>query len=260
MGIKYGELKIQGKPICVVEKHNQVFPFWARLSQESGKPFFLLSFDQHMDCFPPFNAQYAWFCERTNRWATPEDFTEYQAQQLSQFDRNSLKSMQKIAEKLFHTEQITAALKLGFVNDALLLCSSEHSCYRDEGVCVAGLECYVNCQKEPHDDDCNIKKKNDVIETVNIEMLLTEAIELTQKDYFHVLEEEDYLLDIDLDVFQTKQSLYPRDPRFFNDIIQGAKAISIATEPGYIDIIDGPKIRVMHIHQRILEMIRTALS
>jgi len=115
------------------------------------------------------------------------------------------------------------------------LCDSKPYHYPEVNICIVKNLCSVGCIKAPHDENCLMKHFNQAIESI----LLNEQLSIIG-DMKHGLVKNNiltdpYILDIDLDYFHTRQAIKPHNPTTFYSLIKKAEAITIATEPEYIN-------------------------
>ena len=201
--------------IEIVESHNEVLPYWAALRVELEHAPRLFTLDHHTDTSPPFRD----FLKRQNLSA--KEFEKQQAELLSQIDYKNNTSVQRAIETLKNDEHIIAALQTDILSSACVLAHN---------AMTTDLECYqthrVIC-KEVVDPDTVIESH-----------VLNKAFEHFHSIYDQAGEKEffsePYILDIDLDVFNTFQSVQPECTKFLKEIAAGAELITIATEPEYV--------------------------
>ena len=75
------------------------------------------------------------------------------------------------------------------------------------------------------------------------------------------LEAQPYILDIDLDVFHSRQAIEPADRTTFYRLIRNAVAITVATEAECVEDLkfDGETIDAEFLLARLMEHIKAAL-
>lgn len=201
---------IAGKTAYIFENHKYaIFP-WAILCRQEKKAIDLVTFDRHTDTKMPFQENYLRFDKpKDNKDYSEKLFNEYLENKLQEIDSENFENF--LSGNLFHQlkndEHILLARRLGLLGNVLVICHSADTVPDDEKVTIKGN--YYDI------DDNNLKTLN---------TLLTKA---------HI--EKPYILDIDLDYFISYDKL-SNEKSFttFKRIIEGATAITIATEPEYV--------------------------
>jgi hypothetical protein len=74
-----------------------------------------------------------------------------------------------------------------------------------------------------------------VLESVYLNHELGELNATAAKDGVPAAEAEPYVLDIDLDYFHSEKAIEPDDPATFYRLVRNAVAVTIATEPDYVE-------------------------
>lgn len=127
-----GELEINGKRVFICEHHHHVLKFWSEFRER--KPY-LLTFDHHTDLHRAFQG-------KLNRISlkSQDTWDEAQNKLLTKLIENSFYSI----DELKHDEHIDAAIKLGFINKALVYSYDSYRNRPDRVYCINGDECYAN--------------------------------------------------------------------------------------------------------------------
>jgi hypothetical protein len=127
---------------------------------------------------------------------------------------------------------------------------------------LTSSDCVIGCGKNSHDDDCARARSAQVLETVYLDHELAELNAMTDKDGVPRVEDGTYVLDIDLDYFHLERAIEPRDPATFYRLVRNAAAITIATEPDYVEDcrIKGSHVTGESLLARMKQHIELALS
>ena len=90
--------------------------------------------------------------------------------------------------------------------------------------------CGVDCQKEIHDDECARNLANQVIDSKYLSDKIDIINEMSNSIGLQDFMNSQYILDIDLDYFNTVKSIQPHSAKVFYNLIKKAQAITIALE------------------------------
>lgn len=101
-----------GKFIYIVEKHNEVLPFWSRF--KNIKPY-LISFDYHTDVHCAFQSRINGIGSKYKPESQGE-FLQIQEELLLELEESNFNNI----SELKNDEHIDAALKLGYIEKALI--------------------------------------------------------------------------------------------------------------------------------------------
>lgn len=209
----YQTLMYNEKPIVLFENHNMAFPVWGCISSNLQKELTLITLDTHADTRPPFAR------ELTNNYShlIGEPGKIFKKDILSKYNcfRNDFlceDAYRLAVDYIAHDEHIQTACYFRYIDKYFIFCNLDP--YEREGR-----------QDMDRDDgfDATYYGKND------IQSLSQQDIELMCN--------EQYILDIDLDYF-TSKNLFENQALISNltPIIQNATCITIAKEPKYFEI------------------------
>ena len=231
---------IGGKKVFIVESHHHVLLPWRALRNEADVAPNLITLDHHTDTHPPFLRHVYWKIQSSGD--SLEEQQLLRTNLVLEIRWQDESSVQAAIEKLQHDEHIQAATLAGIINYAFVIhldrCDGtqipdDNSFMPPEGrVFVVPHDCFIGCEKRPHDDECALTHANQVLESTYLTDQLQRARELATSVGIPDLEESPYILDIDLDFFHTRRALAPSSPETFNNLIRRAMAITIAKEPG----------------------------
>ena len=203
------------KPVFVVDSHHNVLLAWARYRRGLSAPPSLITLDHHTDTSPPFRNYIA----RLNG----VDGELIREQLVAKIDFSQDSSIQEAINKLSNDEHIVAAIGAGIVSSAFVIAhnamNTDLSCYRKHKiVCreVKGSEW------------------DQVLESHLLNRALLGFNEILAEAGESSLLARPYILDIDLDYFNTFRSAEPGDATAFRSLINGAGLITVATEPEYV--------------------------
>lgn len=191
----------------IVDSHNKVLKAWAECRAKLSAAPRLLTLDHHTDTSKPF---------RNFLKGNPNEET-LRTQWLSEIDFRNSASVDLAIQRLGNDEHIVAAIKSDIISSAFVIAHNAAN---------TGLDIY-----REHQIACrNVTDPNSVLESQFLDNCISEF----EKILSAPLLSQPYILDIDLDYFNTKKSVNPNDPRKTQSLFRGAALVTIATEPEYV--------------------------
>lgn len=249
----------------------------------------LITLDHHTDVHEAFlgHAHLETYESGGDAWALARDLVKL-------IDWQNDQSLLWAIEHLRHDEHIDAATLSGVLNYAFCIQLSDHGgnpsieqqeydadrqarwpqptrlppprrpmTYEDPAnhIFVISHDCAIGCNRMPHNDDCVVEHGNMVIESIYLDDQLTRGTEMSRSVGIDHLEAQPYILDIDLDVFHSRQAIEPADRTTFYRLIRNAVAITVATEAECVEDLkfDGETIDAKFLLARLMEHIKAAL-
>ncbi len=129
-------------------------------------------------------------------------------------------------------EHIVAAIKSNIISSALVIAhnatDTDLATYNEHKIICRSVDRKPNSkqlEKSDYDGVLESAFLHEMVDSFN--KLLIEAKE-------SVLDKKSYILDIDLDYFNTFNSIAPKDSRYFKMLVQNAGLLTVATEPEYV--------------------------
>jgi hypothetical protein len=285
---------IRGKDIYIFESHHfALFP-WARLSCVLGAPARLLTLDFHTDTLLAFT-RYACNSLGGALKCTMEDWMPVAEQEVARIDAASDGSIEIAVSRLKFDEHINAALRANILDLAFVIANqvskpirSNEQIQLDESLAemdpiqrlMAGRQ---GAQPPftyaiPLDRTIILPKRYDypwineesgegayndaALESEFLRERLGLIAEICSTGNVPHLFEQPFILDIDLDYFNTLRSITPDDPDVFYDLIRRASIITIARESDCVlqCRIDGQTFTSQDLEAALLEHIDRALG
>jgi len=199
----------------IVDSHHKVLPAWADFRASLSTAPKLITLDHHTDTSAPFRMHL-----KNNH--SPDEFKSLQKSYLQDLDYKDKVSVQRALEKLNNDEHIVTAIKTDIISSAFVIAHN-------------AADTDMNVYRE-HKIACrNLKRHDDALESHK----LIESLKSFDKILTEVNEEDllsaPYILDIDLDYFNTFKSIAPDDSKVFKNLIENAGLITVATEPEYVE-------------------------
>ena len=219
-------VNIKGKDVYIFEHHHHALKAWSITSKCN-----LFTLDYHSDTLSAF-CSYAFekasekYDESDKRFKTErlrivsELIHDYR---IGKIDIN------KIIELLKYNEHIVFAVKAKIVNSVFIFCThqgkSNYSSNRqDKNIVDYSPPCLQTCTKKRHNEEC-IKLRTDLVIDDTYLGIGMDILNIHNHEFFNR-----YILDIDLDYFNTEKSLSPKNNLKFYNIIKKAEIITISKE------------------------------
>ena len=199
----------------VTDSHQKVLSAWAQYRASLTSAPALISLDHHTDTSPPF---------RKFLGGDISGKLEQQGQLLSKIQFEDSESVESAMSKLSNDEHIIAALESDILSMA---CIVAHNAM-DTDVKVF-RENKIICH-EVRDDEWS-----DVLQSNLLERALLHFEKILKQDSQSPLSGRKYILDIDLDYFNTFESIKPSDSNVIRRLAKNAGLVTVATEPAYVE-------------------------
>ncbi|NDU85872.1 MAG: hypothetical protein G3H99_04585 [Ferrovum sp.] len=289
---------IGGKPVFVFERHNYALIPWARIARANRGAVRLLTLDYHTDTRPAF-VGYA--CQQfRHHIAKPEEWSPLASSEIATILVEDDESVEVAVTRLRHDEHIDAAVRSGILDLAFVVANQDHGHIVSNeqlalnrvlgpGLTIATdggpITIHLPRQAEPpftytipdnrivvlprrHDylwlegDEDDRGYRDSAVDS----RFLAERLELIDTICSTAavpgLFERPFVLDIDLDYFNTQRSISPGDTQVFHDLIHRAEAITIARETTCVEScqLEGEGLTSAFLEQKVKMHIAAALA
>ena len=227
---------IHGKGVYVVDDHHKALAAWALIRRGLGDAPYLVTIDHHTDTDEAFRG-HACLAAYEDSSVDEEALAE---KLINAIDWSGDESVAEAISKLKHDEQIHAATKSGILAASFSIQLSDQGGYvepNEDGIYVLPYKCAMACQKKVYDDECALHHALEIIETQYLDDQLNRMGEITKSLGLPNIETLPYILDIDLDAFHSMKAAQPDDASTFRRLVRGALAITIATEPEWVELV-----------------------
>lgn len=243
---------VNGKPIAVFEDHHYALIPWRRWHDSFGK-IRLITIDHHCDTQEAFQS-----ASCNDRGIDRRKQAAFRAA----IDPRDEQTIEQAVSNLRNDEHIDAAIRSGILDAAFIVHeqnaravrSVEDTAFWDKAATLTGVEkiLYVRDAPRPElpmtyampdhrmvaidptyylrEDDQVYPWPDLVIESEHLEDRLATFEQILRSACEASLEENPYVLDVDMDAFRTYRALQPQDPTTFHRLIRGAVGITIARE------------------------------
>ncbi|MBX6746351.1 MAG: UPF0489 family protein [Acetobacteraceae bacterium] len=283
---------ICGKPVAIFRSHHYALLPWQRWAAAESEPVRILSLDYHTDKHRAF-LRYGYRTaveDCDDRDAVAEQARRTRLEALSARDTGSVAAA---VLDLQHDEHIDAALRSGIIDLAFVashedqgyLPSNEQLAFDREWQHLDFVEMQIRGLVRPNqnasstysipesrliilDDDTPRPDeaayrhwRNQVIDGQFLKDRLDLIERICRTGSVPHLFELPFILDIDLDAFNTRQSMSPEDASVFYDLIRRSIGVTIAQEPNCVREcqIDGERLTAPWLQKQLLNHLRRAL-
>lgn len=218
--------------IRVVDDHHKVLRHWAECRNTLAVAPRLLTLDHHTDTSKPFRKSIYGHLKKNNLQFSEAVFLDYQSHYLSQIDFHSLMTVDHAIDNLSHDEHVVTAIKTDIISSALVIAhnatNTDLKTYEEHKIICNSIPEVENGLGVFKLDYDNVLDSDFLSGCLNrFDKIIDQAKESKILD-------SPFILDIDLDYFNTFASVKPKDSSFFKFLAQKASLITIATEPEYV--------------------------
>lgn len=273
---------ISGKRIFVFESHHFALYPWALLKREFfNSSVNLFSFDYHTDTINPFRK----FSYNSKDMSINEKLQKELIKEINFQDDSSLRNA---IAKLNHDEHILAAIQSGIIEHAFIIShlGSEKplsyeekeridKCYTPEAILQKVEGTYrITPREERHyppsdiymtdflmsDYDDGNEVANILLDDVFLQQHISVMSRMSGMINLEGNMETPYILDIDLDYFTSKYSLFPNNINIFSKLVQNAKIITIAKESVCVELCSCGNVNSEYLLEKLLLLLEKCLS
>lgn len=213
--------------LIVVDSHHKVLSAWAKYRHTQKRPPRLLTLDHHTDTSKPFRNYL------NSKYESNDAQIETQRRLLlNAIDFRKTDSVANAIEKLSNDEHIVTALKSDIISSALVLAHNAYdtdlAIYKEHRIICRSVDRKPNSKKILRSDCDN------ALESFFLNEMLVSFNDLLVAASESPLHEGPYILDIDLDYFNTLKSISPDDSDTIRNLAKNAGLITVATEPDHV--------------------------
>jgi UPF0489 domain len=209
----------------VVESHHQVLSVWAEYRRKCERAPVLLTLDHHTDTSLPFRSHLG------KQFPKDRILQEEQRQNLlKQISYLDAVSVMKAEALLSHDEHILTALNTDILSSAFVIAQNARDTdletYRQHRVC-----CYSVGRSGAH---VSLSECDHVLESSFLRSAIEHFNQIRKQNGEGELLEGDYILDVDLDYFNTMRAVNPQNPQLYKQLYKKAGLVTVATETVHV--------------------------
>lgn len=209
----------------VVQAHHHALLAWSQYRARIPFAPKLITLDRHTDTSRPFRNHL-----RTSQAAADHD--GLRAAWLEALDFRRPNTVVDAIEKLHNDEHIVTAIEADIISSAFVVAhnakDTDLQTYREHKIMCRAVS--MNLQSyDVSREDCD-----KVIESRFLDEKVSSFSQALANAAEPALLDGPYILDIDLDYFNTFASVAPKDVRALVELSQGAGLVTIATEPDHV--------------------------
>lgn len=217
--------------MIVVEHHHEVLPHWAACRRDQPTAPRLLTLDHHTDTSRPFRRHL-----RRQARARGQRLTDAMERQLSdalvaQLDPMEPRSIEAAMETLGNDEHVVAAIGAGVIRSAFVIAHNAANTAQD-----TYLEHKIICRgvDERRRGGRAWPMPDNVLETAFLAERLQDFDDIVQAFDEPLLRDAPFILDIDLDYFNTLRAVRPEAAELIRALAREAVMVTVATEPEFV--------------------------
>lgn len=290
---------IGGKAVYTFESHHYAMIPWHELRREYERSLRLLTLDYHTDTMVAFRKYAGEQISLTNN--DTDEWRRIAQRAVADISIGDIDSINQAVVRLKHDEHIDAALKANILSLAFVIASdnferpiisNEQRLLNEQaGDRIAVMpngdlivrasppkakppytytipDSKIVILEKKHDypwlirDEEERNYKDAAIESCFLRERLECIENICRTGGVAGLGDEPFILDIDLDYFNTRKSIAPDDASVFHDLIRRSAAITLARESGCVQScqLQGEELNSDYIEDALKEHIRTAMQ
>ena len=217
--------------MIVVEHHHEVLPHWAAFRRTLQSAPRLLTLDHHTDTSRPFRRHLRRQARAQGHPLSAEMEQKLSNQLVSQLDFTDPRTIETAMETLGNDEHVVAAIGADIIRSAFVIAhnaaDTEEDIYLEHKIICRGVdEYYHQGRTRP--------QPNNVLETDFLSKRLQDFDDLLRILDEPLLQEAPFILDIDLDYFNTLRAVRPDASEVIRTLAKEAALVTVATEPSYV--------------------------
>ena len=217
--------------MIVVEHHHQVLPHWAAFRRTQPSAPRLLTLDHHTDTSRPFRRHLRHQARAQGQTLSTEMEQALSRKLVSQLDFTDPLTIETAMETLGNDEHVVAAIGADIIRSAFVIAhnaaDTDQSIYLEHKIICRGVDEYRHeGRRRP--------QPNNVLETDFLTKRLQDFDNMVRQLDEPLLREAPFILDIDLDYFNTLRAIRPEAPALIRTLAKEAALLTVATEPSYV--------------------------
>jgi hypothetical protein len=217
--------------MIVVEHHHEVLPHWAAFRRTQHSAPRLLTLDHHTDTSRPFRRYLRRRARSQNQRLSDAMEQELSRQLVAQLDHTDPRTIDTAMAKLGNDEHVVAAIGADIIQSAFVIAhnaaDTNQDIYLAHKIICRGVDEYSHAGRiRP--------QPNNVLETDFLTKRLQDFDDILRVLDEPLLRDAPFILDIDLDYFNTLRAVRPDTPELIRTLAKEAALLTVATEPTYV--------------------------
>lgn len=217
--------------MIVVEAHHEVLPHWAACRRTLPTAPRLLTLDHHTDTSRPFRRHLRQQARAEGRRHCDATEQEQSQQCVARIDYADPRTIDAAMETLGNDEHVVAAIGADIVRSAFVIAhnaaDTDRDIYLEHKIICRGVdESLREGRMRPVPD--NVLEANFLAPRLRDFDALVEALGEP------LLRDAPFILDIDLDYFNTLRAVRPSAPGVIRELAREAVLVTVATEPEFV--------------------------
>lgn len=238
------------KNMKVVESHHQVLSVWAEYRRQKQRAPYLITLDHHTDTSFPFRNHLA--KKFPNQKSQQDEERQKLLNEISFLKPESVLHAQSL---LSHDEHILTALACDILAGVFVVAhnamDTDLQVYLQHKVC-----CYSVARGGRQ---ASLAECDRVLESDFLNQALLHFSKIREQAKEGDLLQQDYILDVDLDYFNTLQGTNPSDAKVYQSLFKNAGLITVALESEHVKLCARePGLDSSNLLQRLKQLHATA--
>jgi hypothetical protein len=217
--------------MIIVEHHHEVLPHWATFRRTQSSAPRLLTLDHHTDTSRPFRRHLRRQARTQNQSLSDAMERQLSQQLVAQIDHSDAHSIEASMETLGNDEHVVAAIGADIIRSAFVIAhkaaDTAQAIYLEHKIICRGVDEYRHAGRmRPQPDN--------VLEADFLSKRLQDFDDILTALDEPLLRAAPFILDIDLDYFNTLRAVRPDAPELIRALAQEAGLLTVATEPAFV--------------------------
>ena len=218
-------------PVIIVEHHHEVLPHWASFRRTQSSAPRLLTLDHHTDTSRPFRRHLRQQARDQRQRLSTEVEQQLSQALVAQLDYSNANTIEAAIKTLGNDEHIVAAIGADIIRSAFVIAhnaaDTAQDIYLQHKIICRGVDEYLR-------DGRTQLQPDNVLETDFLATRLQDFDNILRALDEPLLRDGPFILDIDLDYFNTLRAIRPSAPDLIRELAQEAALLTVATEPEYV--------------------------
>ncbi len=217
--------------MIVVEHHHEVLPHWAAFRSTQPSAPRLLTLDHHTDTSRPFRRYLRRQARAQNQVLSNSMEQALSRELVAQLDHTDPLTIEAAMDTLGNDEHVVAAIGADIIQSAFVIAhnaaDTNQDIYLEHKIICRGVDEYHHAGRiRP--------QPNNVLEADFLAKRLQDFDDIVRTLDEPLLREAPFILDIDLDYFNTLRAVRPDAPELIRTLAKEASLLTVATEPTYV--------------------------